>query len=101
VLVGTTTVATTEDAITGTTVDADATHGAPPSTSSTPSPPTAATIITTTTTNAEKKDGMPPWYPPQPEKVAFDPQLVMLNSLTRQKERFITMDGSKRLVWYM
>jgi hypothetical protein len=44
----------------------------------------------------------PHWHPPKPTTMTFPPTgLHMYNSLTRQKELFITMDGTKHLTWYM
>jgi hypothetical protein len=44
----------------------------------------------------------PHWHPPKPITMTFPPTgLHMYNSLTRQKELFITMDGTKHLTWYM
>ncbi|EEC50338.1 predicted protein [Phaeodactylum tricornutum CCAP 1055/1] len=43
----------------------------------------------------------PPWEKPTPAEVTHDPRLWITNSLTRQKEHFLTMDGSSRMVWYM
>lgn len=44
---------------------------------------------------------MPRWYPPEPESVTHDVGLKVMNSLTREKDTFITMDGSRKLKWYM
>lgn len=44
---------------------------------------------------------LPPWEKPNPSQVSFDPLLRVNNSLTRQKEHFLTQDGSKQLTWYM
>jgi hypothetical protein len=44
----------------------------------------------------------PHWHPPKPTTMTFPPTgLHIYNSLTRQKELFITMDGTKHLTWYM
>jgi hypothetical protein len=42
-----------------------------------------------------------PWYKPAPAAVTHSTGLKILNSLTREKEDFITMDGSNRVTWYM
>ena len=51
--------------------------------------------------NDDSKSPLPPWQAPNPPTVSFDPSVYVMNSLTRQKEHFLTMDGSHRLVWYM
>jgi hypothetical protein len=53
------------------------------------------------TAPGDGKASKPAWEAPRPTEVAFDPGMRLLNSLTRQKDHFLTMDGSKRLVWYM
>jgi hypothetical protein len=44
---------------------------------------------------------LPPWEAPNPPSIQHDPKLMVLNSLTRQKNHFVTMDGSNRITWYM
>jgi hypothetical protein len=44
---------------------------------------------------------MPPWEKPCPPSVTHDPKLKVLNSLTREKNHFMTMDGTNRITWYM
>jgi cysteinyl-tRNA synthetase len=44
---------------------------------------------------------LPPWQPPSPESITHNVGLKIMNSLTRAKDPFITMDGSKRVRWYM
>uniref|UniRef100_A0A7S3L6K9 cysteine--tRNA ligase n=1 Tax=Amphora coffeiformis TaxID=265554 RepID=A0A7S3L6K9_9STRA len=53
------------------------------------------------TTAAAPEVTMAPWHKPSPAKVSHDPQLSVMNSLTRQKDHFITSDGSNKLTWYM
>ena len=61
----------------------------------------------TTTTNKKealdsgRKAVLAPWTKPSPETVTFETGLKIMNSLTRQKDAFITMDGSRKLSWYM
>lgn len=43
----------------------------------------------------------PPWARPTPSVITHDTGLMMKNSLTRQKDKFITIDGSKNVKWYM
>lgn len=44
----------------------------------------------------------PPWEKPNPSTIShIIPGLKVMNSLTRQKEDFMTMDGSKHIRWYM
>lgn len=43
----------------------------------------------------------PRWIRPTPALVSHDPQLQIMNSLTRQKESFISMTGDQSLTWYM
>ena len=42
-----------------------------------------------------------PWFRPQPSVVTHSVGLRVMNSLTRTKDEFVTMDGSNRLTWYM
>jgi hypothetical protein len=42
-----------------------------------------------------------PWIRPKPLLVQHDARLKMLNSLTREKEHFLTIDGSNHVTWYM
>lgn len=44
---------------------------------------------------------LPPWEVPEPGAVTHDMGLYIMNSLTRNKDKFITMDGSKQVRWYM
>jgi hypothetical protein len=45
---------------------------------------------------------LPQWRAPNPEQMTFPPPgLRLYNSLTRQKELFVTMNGGKHLTWYM
>ena len=44
---------------------------------------------------------MPTWHPPAPANPEFDVGLRILNSLTRNKDKFITMDGGRTVRWYM
>ena len=41
------------------------------------------------------------WEKPKPRAVYHDVGLKVMNSLTREKETFITMDGSRSVKWYM
>uniref|UniRef100_A0A6U0T1A9 cysteine--tRNA ligase n=1 Tax=Eucampia antarctica TaxID=49252 RepID=A0A6U0T1A9_9STRA len=44
---------------------------------------------------------MPHWHNPTPENVTHDVGLMVMNSMTRKKERFVTIDGSRSVKWYM
>jgi len=44
---------------------------------------------------------MAPWHAPNPPTVSHDVGLAVMNSLTRQKDRFITINGGRQLYWYM
>lgn len=45
---------------------------------------------------------LPHWHIPQPIQMTFPiTGLKMYNSLTRQKELFIPMNGTKQITWYM
>jgi len=44
---------------------------------------------------------MPPWQKPTPSNVTHDVGLKIMNSLTRQKEPFVTLDGGRSVKWYM
>ena len=45
---------------------------------------------------------LPHWHVPQPSQLSFPiTGLKMYNSLTRQKELFIPMNGTKQITWYM
>lgn len=44
---------------------------------------------------------LPKWREPSPEAVVHDVGLKIMNSLTRKKDRFVTMDGSRLVKWYM
>ncbi|KAL7562197.1 hypothetical protein ACA910_013454 [Epithemia clementina (nom. ined.)] len=48
-----------------------------------------------------RKTTLPPWNKPGPATVQFNTGLKVMNSLTRQKEDFVTMSGSRQLTWYM
>jgi len=43
----------------------------------------------------------PHWQKPNPQTITHDVGLKVMNSLTRNKEKFITMDGSSGVKWYM
>lgn len=43
----------------------------------------------------------PHWHRPSPLLVTHDTGLMVMNSLTRQKEKFVTMDGGRTVKWYM
>ena len=46
----------------------------------------------------------PKWEKPcggEPEKITHDVGLLMMNSLTRRKEKFVTIDGGREVKWYM
>lgn len=49
----------------------------------------------------EKGSLLAPWQKPSPATVTHDPALKVMNSLTRQKDHFITSDGSSKVNWYM
>lgn len=55
-----------------------------------------------TLTEGAPASKLAPWENPadkqQPDN---QPKLRLMNSLTRQKEDFVTMDGSNRILWYM
>lgn len=42
-----------------------------------------------------------PWTKPAPATITHNVGLRMTNSLTRQKEDFVTMDGTNQMTWYM
>lgn len=44
---------------------------------------------------------MPFWHRPRPRKVSHDVGLKVMNSLTREKDPFVTMDGTRAVKWYM
>jgi len=44
---------------------------------------------------------MPKWHPPAPASVEYDVGLRVMNSLTRNKDKFIAMDGGRTVRWYM
>lgn len=48
-----------------------------------------------------RKTVLPLWIKPIPENVHYSTGLKVMNSLTRQKEDFFTMSGSRQLTWYM
>jgi len=43
----------------------------------------------------------PYWCKPCPPEVTHDAGLMMMNSLTRRKEKFVTIDGGRNVKWYM
>lgn len=51
--------------------------------------------------NASSNGNQPHWHQPTPSKVSHDVDLMVMNSLTRKKEKFITMDGTRHVKWYM
>jgi len=44
---------------------------------------------------------MPVWRKPEPKENSYDVGLYIMNSLTRKKDKFITMDGDRKVRWYM
>lgn len=42
-----------------------------------------------------------PWTKPAPARITHNVGLRVTNSLTRQKEDFVTMDGTNQMTWYM
>ena len=44
---------------------------------------------------------MPHWHKPTPENIQYDSGLHVMNSLTRNKDKFVTMDGDRKVRWYM
>ena len=44
---------------------------------------------------------MPKWTTPCPKCVQYDVDLHIMNSLTRKKDKFITIDGNRKVRWYM
>jgi len=44
---------------------------------------------------------LPPWEAPTPPTVTHDVGLYVMNSLTRKKEKFVTIDGGPNVRWYM
>ena len=54
--------------------------------------------MTELTTSGTK---LPPWQAPAPDCITHNVGLTIMNSLTRTKEPFVTMDGSKHILWYM
>jgi len=44
---------------------------------------------------------MAPWHAPNPDSVSHDVGLRIMNSLTREKNRFVTMGGGREVYWYM
>mmetsp|Transcript_5730 Transcript_5730/g.8304 ORF Transcript_5730/g.8304 Transcript_5730/m.8304 type:complete len:80 (-) Transcript_5730:61-300(-) len=43
----------------------------------------------------------PTWHAPYPDKITHDVGLMVMNSLTREKEKFLTIDGGRSVKWYM
>lgn len=54
-----------------------------------------------TSTEDKPAAKLAPWLKPTPESVVHDPQLRIMNSLTRQKDHFLTSDGTNKVTWYM
>lgn len=53
---------------------------------------------------AEEKNAesiLPKWHVPNPHTVTHDVGLKIMNSLTRNKEPFVTMNGTRSVRWYM
>jgi len=44
---------------------------------------------------------MPFWHRPRPANVTHNVGLKVMNSLTREKDEFVSMDGSRSVKWYM
>mmetsp|Transcript_49352 Transcript_49352/g.59797 ORF Transcript_49352/g.59797 Transcript_49352/m.59797 type:complete len:648 (-) Transcript_49352:88-2031(-) len=44
---------------------------------------------------------MPKWQAPSPPSITHDVGLKVMNSLTRKKEKFVTIDGDRSVRWYM
>jgi hypothetical protein len=51
--------------------------------------------------DSSKPPPLPPWVRPSPAELTFSTGLTVLNSLTRQKEPFVTRTGDRRVTWYM
>jgi cysteinyl-tRNA synthetase len=51
--------------------------------------------------DTSKNTKMCPWHKPDPSEVTHDVGLYVMNSLTRKKDRFITMNGNRQVHWYM
>lgn len=45
--------------------------------------------------------GQPRWQMPSPAKVSHDVDLKIMNSLTRKKDKFVSIDGGRHVKWYM
>jgi len=58
-------------------------------------------IIIIMATSCNNSNCMPTWHKPCPPEVKHSVGLSMMNSLTRKKEPFVTMDGGKVVKWYM
>ena len=54
-----------------------------------------------TDSSANTATALPPWQAPTPPTVTHDVGLYVMNSLTRQKEKFVTIDGGPNVRWYM
>jgi len=58
--------------------------------------------MTTSCHNSSSGGGhMPSWQKPCPAEIKHNVGLSMMNSLTRKKEPFVTMDGGRIVKWYM
>jgi hypothetical protein len=53
-----------------------------------------------TSEDASPLSPLPPWELPSPATVTHDVGLYVMNSLTRKKEKFVTMDGTPLVRWY-
>lgn len=68
----------------------------------TPTANAVAVAVASTSTAAPKESvKLHPWIRPKPLLVQHDARLKILNSLTREKEHFLTIDGSSHVTWYM
>ena len=67
-----------------------------------PTPPESTqfnSVLKRETMSCDNK--LPPWEKPSPSAITHDVGLNIMNSLTRSKDKFITMDGGKQIRWYM
>ena len=63
---------------------------------------TTTSTSTTSISTSSTLPKLPHWHIPQPTHITFPMTgLKMYNSLTRQKELFIPMHGTKHITWYM
>ncbi len=53
------------------------------------------------TTKAFNTMSQPHWHTPSPLLVTHDTGLMVMNSLTRKKDKFVAMDGGRNVKWYM